>query len=556
MPIGKKPKLGKILVEGGVISEEQLHKAVLLQAKTGKRLGKAIIELGYLDEETLINVLSAQLDIPYIDVEGIAWIDPSLKGFIREEVARKYTVLPISKDDGVITVAMVDPTDIPVIDELKKESGCEISPAIGAEGAIRRVISFYYRGKRLAPKPKDVYRIDLGEKERVYPKEVKDSASDFIHGLLSEAIIKGSTDIYLDPLEREVRVTLRIEGRVRRTTSILKSLYKGVLSRFKIMTGMEQADVKVPIHGRCRVSPGDRVIGLDVWISPGARGERVAIHIFDPSSHTLSLEAMGLDEEALALYRSGMGKGYGLRLVGAPIGGPKEMVIYATLREVASIGMKTMTIEDPIICQIDGIEQMEINPSSGLTFQEGIKSIMAQYPDVIMISNMMDREVSRLAVEAAMGGRVVIGGVDTVCVGGILRWMRGVEMDLSLVGSFLAMTSVHRFINKICPECREAYTLSTAALREKGIEVDGERVELFRGKGCGECEDTGYKGMEVVSEILVFDEEIRELFAQSLEKDLLRLARDKGLYISMIDEAKRKLLKGITTLEEVIHLKI
>jgi type II secretion system protein E len=556
-------RLGDMLVKAGIITREQLNKALEEQRNGRERLGKTLVKLGFVTEETILNFLGSQMGIPYIDLSEveIQRFGKVLREEVLEPIVRRHLAIPINLKDDVLTVAMADPLDVFAIDDIRRVTGCKIRPVVAKEDQIREAIEKHYRKEESIEEilaEVEAKRVDVvAEEETIDLDKMREEGEaigiiKLVNHIISEAVEKGASDIHIEPYENELRVRFRLDGVLHEVLSPPKNLHRAIVSRFKIITGLNIAERRLPQDGRCTIRLRAKEADLRVSIVPTAYGEKVVTRILDPESLCVGLSSLGMSKNLLVLYEKKIREPHGIILVTGPTGCGKSTTLYSTLRAINKPDVNIMTVEDPVEYKIRGLNQMQARPEIGLDFATGLRSFVRQDPDILFVGEIRDKETAEVAINAALTGHLVFSTIHTNdSVGAIVR-LQNMGVEPFLIASTLILSVAQRLVRKICPECRESYKPKEGILKSLGISPN---TSLWRGAGCEKCLNTGYKGRIGVFELLEIDDDIQELIIdREPAKRIVEYAiAEKGL-VTLKNSAIEKLLDGVTTVEEVMRI--
>jgi len=560
-------KLGEILFKSNLITREQLNKAIEEQKKTNKRLGEVFCAFGIVTEEKLAWALSVQLGIPYIDL-NTAVVEPEALDMLTERFALKNMALPLSVDKRTITVAMGDPLDFGAISDISFASGREVRPTVAPLKEVKSAIRRFYNLSQ--PLQKILGEIQggslevIGEQENAFEDDgveevVRKGESPPIIRLVNSIVIHAArnqaSDIHFEPREKSVKIRERIDGILMETFEFPKLVQGAVTSRVKIMARMDIAEKKIPQDGRIKVRVEGRDLDLRVSTLPTYYGEKITIRILDTRAVKLSLEKIGLSENARSRVLGIIERPQGMVLITGPTGSGKSSTLYGMVNQIKSEAINIITLEDPIEYELGGVNQVGIHEKTGLTFPFALRSVLRQDPDVIMVGEMRDRETANIAIEASLTGHLVLSTLHTnTAVAAIVR-LRNLGVPSYLIASSLNGVIAQRLVRKICQPCKQPYSPTLeeiAKMRLRGR--DPASLESFKGAGCPHCNRTGYRGRVGVFEVLTVDAAIRELIAKdATEAALLKAAMDGGMRY-LLEDGLDKITRGITSIEELLRV--
>jgi len=540
-----------------MITPDQVAVAIEAQKKTKERLGKTLIRLGFIDEEKLIKTLAHQLKINSVNLKEEK-IDPALAKLIPDKVARRHMVVPLAKMGQVLMVAMADPLNIFAMDDLNFKTGLEIEPVIASEQDIQQVLDKLYETTlmdKIDTAPEEL-QFFAAEEEALAPAEETTEVDEgpigqLVNLIISEAINDRCSDIHIEPDEKALRIRYRIDGILKETSSLGARFIAPVISRIKIMSKMDIAEKRFPQDGRFKFAMGNKVIDARVSSFPTIYGENVVIRILDQTSIVIPLESLGFVPNDLKKIHYLMEKPYGFILVTGPTGSGKTTTLYAILNSINSTEKHIVTLEDPVEYRLDMIRQCQINLKAGLTFAVGLRSILRQDPDGIMVGEIRDYETAEIAIQSALTGHLVLSTLHTNDAPSSLVRLADMGVDAFLISSSVEGVIAQRLVRIICSQCREAYPASQEELQDLGQPLDRE-ILLHRGKGCPFCKGTGYKGRMGIFEILIIDTELKEMIMQKVtHKHIEDYARLKQGMKTLREDGQAKVLSGLTTVEEL-----
>ena len=556
----KRKRLGELLLDAKKITEKDLLGALTEQKKYGDKLGKVIVKQGLLSEKEIIDTVSKQLNIPIININEIE-IPEDVVRLVSPETAKNSMVIPVMRRHHVLKLAMVDPLDIEAMDNVARVVKMEIEPLIVSEDDLKQALEKYYGLKTIVEETLDRIReqevtlikdeeedMDLDERISVDMTE-EEPVVRFVNSLLAQAMADNASDIHVEPSKNRMRIRMRVDGKLREVPSPEKKLFLAIISRIKILAGIDIAKTRTPQDGRFNIRDANKEVGLRVSTFPTIHGEKVVLRLLDKSTALYGIDNLGLLRDDKEKIKGVLKRPYGFILSTGPTGSGKSTTLYAILNYINSIEKNIVTIEDPVEYTLEGLSQAQVNPRAGLTFESGLRSILRQDPDIIMVGEIRDRETASIAIHSALTGHIVLSTLHTNDAASAV--MRLVEMGIEpfLVTSSVSCVIGQRLLRKICPECKESYYPAPSVHKTFQIRED---VLLYRGKGCPACKYKGYRGRTGVYEVLVIDDELREMIVNKAPSEVLKKrAHEKGMRV-MRDDAIMKVLFGVTTLEEAL----
>lgn len=558
-------RIGDLLVKEGLISREQLQQALAEQRQNGTRVGYNLVKLGFIQENELTRTLARQFKMPAVDLSKFE-VDTKIIKLVPTDLATKNLVLPLKRDGRTLTVAMADPTNLGVIEDLKFITRYDIFPVIAGEFTLRNVIEKHYESneQQMSALLSEIESLEDGEVEVVEDKEEEMSATalaaavddapvvKLINAILTNAVKMGASDIHFECFEKELRVRYRIDGHLEEVMKPPKKMQPALISRFKIMSSLNIAERRVPQDGRATVTIGDRPIDLRISTLPTSYGERVVIRLLDNTRHIAELEDTGMPPEVLQRYLERATRANGMILLTGPTGSGKTTTLYSTLRRVGTAGLNIMTIEDPIEYELSGmdvgmevgargkagtlagiaggnvgaaISQSQVNLRKGVTFATGLRHILRQDPDVVMVGEIRDAETARIAIQSSMTGHLVFSTLHTNDAASAVTRLIDLGIEPYLVGAALSAILAQRLVRTLHAPCE--------------------------GRGCAECMTTGFRGRTGLFELLVIDEQIRELVATNAPLARLREMARQGGMRTLQEDGERLVAAGRTTVDEV-----
>ncbi len=556
MAIKERKRLGEILVEAKKITEAELQKALTEQKKYGEKLGRILIKMGLITEHEMILTVSNQLGIPIVKLDKIDIPHEVIK-LIPEDLCKTYSVIPIERRFNVLKLAMADPLDISAIDEISKIVKLEVEPCITTENEIKRAIEKYFGIRSIMhetlEKIKDIEAMEEEGliEETIMPVEAIEDEPiiKLVNSIISQAIEDNASDIHIEPFEKDMRIRMRIDGKLKEVPSPQKKMFNTIVSRIKILSGMDITKTRIPQDGRFDIKEAMKDVSVRVSTFPTIYGEKVVMRLLDKNTAFYGIDKIGLLDTEKEKILSVLKRPYGFILSTGPTGSGKSTTLYAILNAINTPEKNIVTIEDPVEYTIEGITQSQINLKAGLTFDTGLRAILRQDPDVIMVGEIRDKETATIATHAALTGHIVLSTFHTNDAAGALT--RFVEMGIEpfLVASSVNCVIAQRLLRRVCEECKESYYPSCAILESIGI---NEPVAFFKGKGCPACRNTGYKGRVGIFEVLIVDDDIRDLVVKKASSEVIKnKAIEKGMK-TIKDDAITKARIGVTSLEEAL----
>lgn len=547
-------RLGDLLLEVGLITEEQLENALQVQKQSKERLGEIILSLGYVSEENMIEVLEFQLGVPRIELKEES-INKAAALTIPVQMAEKYKVIPVSKEGRKLTLAMVDPTNFYAIDDVRLLVGCEVVPMIAREKDVLRAISKVYGVNDLVEKA--VTRLQPEETLVVEQMQATEDAPmiGIVNSLFSQAVRERASDIHIEPQETILRVRFRIDGVLREFSSFPMNIHAALVSRVKIMGHMDISERRVPQDGRIQIQEAGRTIDIRVSTLPTIYGEKIVMRILDKQGVMLDIGRLGFSDGNLDKYRRLFTQSYGMILITGPTGSGKTTTLYSTLGELSTPAKNVITIEDPVEYRLEGINQVQVNPKTGMTFAGGLRAVLRQDPNIVMVGEIRDGETADIAIRAALTGHLVLSTLHTNDAPGAVSRLLDMDVEPFLVSSSVLGVIAQRLVRVICPKCKQSYAPAPDSPERSFLELaETQEVTLYRGAGCPECGNSGYKGRMSVHEVMPVSSAVRELITQRRSADEIREAAVREGMLCMKDDGIAKALAGRTTVAEVMRV--
>lgn len=562
MPMIKKKRLGDILVDVGFITEDELQQALEKQKGSDKRLGEVLKEMKLVTEEDVMEALEYQLGIPQVNLKKFI-IDSEIIKMIPQSMAERHKAIPIKRRGDNLTVAMADPLDVMAIDDIRIKTGCEVMPVIASGEEIERSIEQHFGSEEVVDEVvQDINsKIDTedaeGEVEVDRLREMVEEAPvvRLVNNLIAEAVTSRASDIHIEPQEEEVRVRYRIDGILHNEMNIPKHTHSALVSRIKIMADMDIAERRAPQDGRVQMVVKDREIDLRVSILPTVEGEKVVIRILDKSNLMLDIDDLGFLPEHKSLFKNMIGQPHGMLLITGPTGSGKTTTLYSALNALVTEEENIVTVEDPVEYRLDGINQVQTNPKAGLTFATGLRSILRQDPDIVMVGEIRDKETAEIAIHAALTGHLVLTTLHTNEAAGALSRLVNMGIEPFLVASSVIGVVAQRLVRTICDTCEtEKKEISVDAGLKEYLEQNKDSLEVYQGEGCRNCNETGYRGRTAIHEMLEVSGSIKDLVVQKASAaEIEDKAKEEGM-ITLETCGLDKATRGITTIKEVMRV--
>lgn len=578
----EKKLLGQSLVADGLVTQEQLNTALNEQKRTSDTLGYTLINLKYLNEQQLLDFLVTKLNFSYANLRNYV-IDPKVVKLIPENIARKYHCIAILRVKGAVTVAMLDPLDSFLLDNLEYTTACKIKPLVSTLAEIQTALAEFYREDATTHIPgtsgtvqssvtgtapnssiEEFAKRIQGHGEKRSGDSVidlsqinvtdKQSIIQLVNLIIMRAIKEKASDIHIEPDENVLRTRFRIDGMLQEVMSLPKTFEAASISRCKVMAELDIAEKRIPQDGRIKLQLQDREIDLRVSTYPTLRGEKVVMRILDKSTVLFGLEDLGFPDDTLINFSALIKKPNGIILVTGPTGSGKTSTLYAALQCIKDPSINIVTIEDPVEYQLSNINQGQINPKAGFTFAGGLRSILRQDPDVIMVGEIRDYDTAEIAIRAALTGHLVFSTLHTNDSAGAMTRLIDMSVEPFLVASSIIGIMAQRLVRTICEECKEEYQPAAAVIKRSKLLYQAGKTKVFQGKGCLKCNQTGYRGRTTITELLVPNERIKELIVEKSATSVIKNEAMKQGMRTLRQDGLAKVLRGLTTLAEVIRV--
>ena len=560
----KRKRLGEILRDEGLISEEQLQAALEKQkTEKGLRIGEVLVAMGAVTAEDVAQAIWQQRQIPYVDLDNYA-LDPKVIELVPERIARAYLALPLFKIGNALTVAMADPLNLIAVDDLRSRTGCEIEMVISTEDKIEKFLDHYYRmDESITQLIADVAEKEgekTASKDPAVAAEIEEAPMIKLANLIiQQAVRDGASDIHIEPGEHDVKVRYRIDGMLHEINKIPKTIQEAIASRFKVWAEIDVTEKRTAQDGHFFVNSDGKEIEVRLSTFPTIYGENLVMRVLDPSATILELRTLGFPAVIFDTYMSLIKATQGMILVTGPTGSGKTTTLYATLKLISDPSLNVITIEDSVEYRLEGIRQTQVNPQAGVTFAAGLRAIVRQDPDVIMVGEIRDLETAQMAVRASLTGHVVFSTLHTNDAPGSITRLLDIGVEPFLISSGVTGVLAQRLARTVCRSCKEPYVPSEEDLEQFGIAERAKDRTFFRGRGCQGCRFSGYRGRVGIYELLLVTDAIRDLINQrSSDTDIRKAALKTGDLRTLYRDGLEKAVKGVTTLEEVsriVHLK-
>ncbi len=555
----KKKLLGEYLVETGLVTEAQVEKALAEQKKAGARLGQTLMELGYLKEDDLIVALAQQLNLAHIDISSYI-LKPEVVNLIPEEIARRYELIALEKVSDNLSIAMTDPLNVFAIDEVQKLTSCRIEPVICSRLALFMVFDEFYqktprKQKTKMPSPVAQRKAPPAQAEPRESMAAVDGQEiiELVDNIIRLAVSERATDIHIEPDDQQVRVRCRVDGFLREMKTFSKEIQLPMVSRIKVLAGMDIAEKRIPQDGRFHFKVKDKNLDLRVSTLPTVLGEKVVMRLLDKSMILIKLGALGFSDEILKQFEELIRRPYGMILVTGPTSSGKTTTLYSAINMINTIEKNILTVEDPVEYRLERVNQVQVNPRAGLTFATGLRAFLRQDPNVIMIGEIRDLETAEIAVQSSLTGHLVFSTIHTNNAPATITRLIDMKVESFLVAAAVVGVLAQRLIRTICPNCKEKFKPPPDLIKSLDFpELESEH-EFYKGKGCEACKGSGYLGRIGIYELMMINDQIKELILKNAStEDLTRQAKQSGMDTLRTDGLK-KVLKGMTTIDEVLR---
>lgn len=572
MTASLKERLAKVLADGHLVKKQDLDKAIEIQKKSGGSLGKILVNQGFITHKALMVAVSEQLGIPPIDLSKYKIGNEILK-LIPEKVARQYSVLPFSKIGNVLTIVISDPLNVLAIDDIKMMTHLKVDIAIAPENEIKETINSYYGATahthtqeitKILEEVKAEDEVEVVEEEKIDISEVAEESQTapivkVVSLILNEAIKKRASDIHVEPCEKFLKVRYRIDGSLHDVLTLPKKNQNAILARIKIMSRLDITETRMPQDGRFKINFEGKEIDFRVSVLPVTFGGKVVMRILDKSNISVGLDKLGFLSVPLSTFKTALARPYGMILVTGPTGSGKSTTLYSIINQLNTQERNIITLEDPVEYETEGVTQIAARPEIGLTFAAGLKSVLRQSPDIIMVGEIRDFETADIAIKASLTGQLILSTLHTNDSCGAITRLIDMGVEPFLVASSLILSSAQRLMRKICENCKEEIEIPENVLKRLGIDTrelrKREAKNFYKGKGCSRCNDTGYYGRVGILEALLIDDPIRDMIMKKASSDQVKeyAVKEKHM-LTLRDNAVENCVMGVTTLEEMLRV--
>lgn len=569
-----KERLTSVLVERQLMTLEKLEEILSTQREKKERISDTLLKLGYISRENFLEVLSAELGVPAINLSRYK-IQPEIVSMVPKKMAELYLLVPVSKIKETLTVAMADPLNIHAVDDLRRITQAQVRIMLAPEKDIREAIDQYY-GENVSQALQNVMKdIDAEESLEVFEAGVTSvlsgNSQDLLklteeepvvkltNSIMAEGVKRRSSDIFIEPEEKSMRVRFRVDGLLQEGLLASKAMHSGVVSRIKVMSNLDIAEHRIPQDGRFKIRVKDKFVDFRVSVLPTYFGEKVVLRVLDKSQALLDIERLGFEPAPLTALKKAALHPHGMIVTCGPTGAGKTTTLYSVLKMLDSPEKNIVTVEDPVEFQIEGINQVAIRSEVNLTFAAALRSILRQDPDIIMVGEIRDGETADVAIKAALTGHLVLSTLHaTTAVGAITRFIN-MGIEPFLITSSLLLAGSQRLVRKVCQNCKEAYEPTQDLLNQLGVresDIPSGKLLFYRGRGCAACSQKGYSGRAVLLEALILTPTIKNLILKSAQEYELKEAGRKEGMKTLREIGISKIFQGVTTPEEVMRVTV
>jgi type IV pilus assembly protein PilB len=555
-------RLGEILLREGLITQDQLKKALLEQKNTGMRLGYTLVKLGLVEETEISKMLARQYRMPAVDLSRFE-VDAKILKLLPGDVAVKHTVLPLKREGRTLTVAIADPNNVTAIEDIKFITRCDVFPVIAGEYTLRNAIERYYQQSdaQLQTLLKDIEAADdleVVEEQEDEDVKAQDLADDapvvkLINGLLTDAVKRGASDIHVEPFEHELRVRYRVDGVLLEVMKPPIKMRAALTSRIKIMAQLNIAERRVPQDGRIKLKFGSKVIDYRVSTLPVLFGEKIVMRILDKGNLALDLTKFGFEPQAEHNLMRAILNPYGMVLVTGPTGSGKTTTLYSALSRINTVDVNIMTAEDPVEYNLLGINQVLVRNDVGMTFAAALRAFLRQDPNIIMVGEIRDLETGSIAIKAALTGHLVLSTLHTNDAPSTVTRMVDMGIEPFNVASAVNLIVAQRLVRRVCADCKQEHQYTEEELKALGVPLaEAQKLTFYKGAGCDSCGGTGYRGRQGLYEVMAMTSALRRMVLKGASTEELRDEAVKEGMLTLRTDGMVKVKRGITSLEEVV----
>ncbi|MDD2332321.1 MAG: ATPase, T2SS/T4P/T4SS family [Candidatus Cloacimonetes bacterium] len=559
-------RLGEVLVHEGYITEDQLKEALIKQTNFGLKLGETLLKLGHLYERDLLKALHDQLGYSIVDEAELMDLDIRTVSMIPEPFAVQNRVIAIREEGDGVIVALADPEDLTVLDNLKKLLRKPVKPILIGDKALHDTMEKYYKSIRTTSQVEDAVggfdfvAVDEDENEITISQASSDAEAPIVklvNLIINESIKAGATDIHIEPLTKHTRIRFRVDGALREVMNPPIGMHAGVISLIKVMSKLNIAERRLPQDGHISLKTSLKSVDVRVSITPTVLGEKVVMRLLDKGDFGFKLSTLGFEEEDMVIFSKIIRRPYGIIIVSGPTGSGKSTSLHAALKEIQDIETNIITVEDPVEYRLEGITQIETKEQIGLTFGSALRSVLRQDPDIVLIGEIRDEETADIAIKFSLTGHLVFSTLHANDAPSTITRLIDIGIKPYLVGSSLSLVMAQRLVRKICPNCIRDYKPTEQEIQDSGVALEEVPDIKFKlGTGCVHCDNTGFSGRTGIFELLTVDADIRRLIYEGGNQDLIRESAIRSGMRTLHDAAINKMKKGVTTIREVIKMTI
>lgn len=561
-----------ILLEQGLVTEEAIEKAEEIHKVSDEPVDEVLVRMGYLTEIDRVQALAELFNVPFMNLTEIV-VTPEILRLIPQALARRHKLIPLFRRGDAIAVAMVDPLNVIAMDEITMHTGLPVQSVISPDDQVASAIEKFYGAEMSmqdamkgafhnADMDSAMAEIDLvgpGQEEGVGGAELAKLMEEapvvkLVNAIIVQAIKEKASDIHVEPLKNDLRIRLRVDGLLHEVMSPPKAIQPILLSRLKIMANMDISERRIPQDGRIQMLVEGKEFDFRVSTYPTLFGEKIVMRILDKSGTKIGLEKLGFDLKTRELFEELVQSPYGILLVTGPTGSGKTTTLYSVLQKLNTDEKHIITLEDPVEYQLDGINQIQVNEKAGLYFDNGLRSVLRQDPDIVMVGEIRDFATAEVATNAALTGHLVFSTLHTNDAPSATTRLMDMGIEPYLVSSSLIGVLAQRLVRVICENCKEAYQVPSAAVRHFGVELPDEKVTLYRGMGCDKCHGMGYSGRKGIFELMHLSDNLRDLITHKQSSVVIKEAARKEGMKTLVEDCLRKILGGMTTVEEAVRI--